>query len=626
MGLTSSLFAGLSGMKTNEFRMDVIGNNIANVNTNAYKSTRATFKNQFSQTFSFGSAASGTIGGTNPMQVGTGSAVGAMNRDFSMGAPEATGIKTDLSIQGQGLFILASASGGQTYTRDGSFAFNASNELVSASGYYLQGYNIDSNFNIIDGTLDRLRVPLGEITTSAITSFAKFSGNLNADASIKAITDTTNDPPLLLKETPRQVLTSTVLTTGVGAAEAAITTDAQTLISLNKAGTAGSEKMFEDGNILTMVKATKGGATLGTSVFDITATSTVKELNQWLKEAMGIFTVADFGAQGIGAYESDAGAVPPYVGLDTTPGAVLDIATGQIKVTGNVGYDNMIALGSDAITLSKGTATNTVSNGTPFVFTKTITNSDVTELKEIMGESVHTSYRAYDSLGNPLDIGITLVKEGASNSGITWRYFAESGDDSDVANFEAGNSKHGRALGTGTILLDTNGNYISGENMTITVDRDKTGAAGPQSIDLDFTTMNGFELPSSVALLQQDGFQAGTLQDYSITSDGVIIGSFDNGLTRSLGQVVLATFRNYEGLVDIGNNQYKPGPNSGDKIVKKPLDLGAGSIVSASLELSNVDLSREFINLIISSTGFSASSRIIQTSDQLLNELIALAR
>jgi flagellar hook protein FlgE len=88
----------------------------------------------------------------------------------------------------------------------------------------------------------------------------------------------------------------------------------------------------------------------------------------------------------------------------------------------------------------------------------------------------------------------------------------------------------------------------------------------------------------------------------------------------------VASFRNYEGLIDIGNNQYKPGPNSGDQIVKKPLDLGAGGIMSASLELSNVDLSREFINLIISSTGFSASSRIIQTSDQLLNELIALAR
>jgi flagellar hook protein FlgE len=625
MGLTSSLFAGLSGMKTNEFRMDVIGNNIANVNTNAYKSTRATFKNQFSQTFSFGSAASGKLGGTNPIQVGTGSGVGAMNRDFSMGAPESTGIKTDLSIQGQGLFILASGSGGQTYTRDGSFAFNASNELVNASGYYLQGYNIDSNFNIIDGTLDRLRIPLGEITTSAITSYAKFSGNLNADASIKAITDTTDDPPTIIKATPRQELTSAVLTTGAGAAF--VDSDATTLVSINKSGgTAGADMMFEDGNVLTMVKATKGGATLGTAVFDITATSTVADLNQWLKEALGIFTVADFGAQGIGAYETDAGATPPYVGLDTTPGAVLDITTGQLKITGNIGYDNNISLGSDAITLSKGTGIKTVSNSIPFVFTKTITQTDATELKSIMGESVRTSYRAFDSLGNPLDISITLVKEGASNNGITWRYFAESNDDSDVANFEPGNSKHGRSLGTGTILLDTNGNYISGENLTFTVDRDKTGAAGPQSIDLDFTTMNGFELPSSVALLQQDGFQAGTLQDYSISTDGIIIGSFDNGLTRTLGQVVVASFRNYEGLIDIGNNQYKPGPNSGDQIVKKPLDLGAGGIMSASLELSNVDLSREFINLIISSTGFSASSRIIQTSDQLLNELIALAR
>ena len=90
--------------------------------------------------------------------------------------------------------------------------------------------------------------------------------------------------------------------------------------------------------------------------------------------------------------------------------------------------------------------------------------------------------------------------------------------------------------------------------------------------------------------------------------------------------MVLATFRNYEGLVESGGNLYTSGPNSGDAIEKAPLALGAGSIQSASLELSNVDLSREFINLIISSTGFSASSRVIQTSDQLLNELIALVR
>ena len=125
MGLTSSLFAGLSGMKTNEFTMDVIGNNIANVNTHGYKSSRAGFQSQFSNTFSFGSAPSGSMGGTNPLQVGTGTMVGGVLRDFSGGAPEVTGIKTNLAIQGQGLFIVQKADGSQVYTRDGNFQFNS---------------------------------------------------------------------------------------------------------------------------------------------------------------------------------------------------------------------------------------------------------------------------------------------------------------------------------------------------------------------------------------------------------------------------------------------------------------------------------------------------------------------
>ena len=180
MGLTSSLFAGLSGMKTNEFAMDVIGHNIANVNTQAFKSSRVGFQSQFSNTFSFGSAPSGMVGGTNPLQVGTGATIGGVSKDFSGGAPEVTGIKTNLASQGQGLFIVQKADGSQVYTRDGNFQFNAENYLITADGFFVQGYGVDNNFAILEGTLSNLRVPIGEITTASITSEAAFSGNLNA--------------------------------------------------------------------------------------------------------------------------------------------------------------------------------------------------------------------------------------------------------------------------------------------------------------------------------------------------------------------------------------------------------------------------------------------------------------
>ena len=181
-------------------------------------------------------------------------------------------------------------------------------------------------------------------------------------------------------------------------------------------------------------------------------------------------------------------------------------------------------------------------------------------------------------------------------------------------------------LGTGTIIFDTGGDYQEGTNLNITIDRVDTGTATPQTITLDFRPLDGFASVSAMSIRSQDGFAAGTLVDYSIGQDGIIIGAFDNGLTRQLGQVVLATFRNYEGLVALSDSLYGTGPNSGAAIFKKPMELGAGSISSAALELSNVDLSREFINLIIASTGFSASSRVIQTSDRLLNELMMMTR
>ncbi|MBK8271212.1 MAG: flagellar hook-basal body complex protein, partial [Planctomycetes bacterium] len=113
---------------------------------------------------------------------------------------------------------------------------------------------------------------------------------------------------------------------------------------------------------------------------------------------------------------------------------------------------------------------------------------------------------------------------------------------------------------------------------------------------------------------------------YSLGEDGVITGTFSNGLNQTLGQMAVATFANQEGLLARSNNVYFVGPNSGDARITPPLTLGAGKITAGALELSNVDLSREFINLITSSTAFSAASRIISTSDQLLQELLLVAR
>jgi flagellar hook protein FlgE len=131
---------------------------------------------------------------------------------------------------------------------------------------------------------------------------------------------------------------------------------------------------------------------------------------------------------------------------------------------------------------------------------------------------------------------------------------------------------------------------------------------------------------SEMVMTSQDGSAIGQLNDFSIGANGIITGSFSNGLTRNLGQVAVATFKNPAGLVDNGGNMYASGANSGEAIITAPMQLGSGAIRAGSLEQSNVDLSTEFINLIVASTGFSASSRVITTSDQLLTELLNTTR
>ncbi|MBN2212153.1 MAG: flagellar hook-basal body complex protein [Sedimentisphaerales bacterium] len=594
MGLTSSLFAGLSGMKTNEFRMDVVGNNIANVNTTAFKSSRATFQSQFYSTFNFGSAPNGPVGGANPMQVGTGSMVGAVTRDFSGGSPETTGVKTDLAIQGQGMFILNRSDGAQVYTRDGSFQFNAENYLLSSDGYFLQGYGVDANYNVVEGTLTDLRIPLGEITTAATTNNVAFSGDLNAEglSAIDPISGEANGQVRTILDTANG---SQVLTSASGPL-----TGGDLLTTLEVDGVA----IFAVGNEIVLNEAIKGGQTLPQASLEVTATTTVDDYLAWIEDVLGIFNSTDYDLSSL----DFTGGTPP---LDiSNPGVRINTAGDGIEIVGNVGTYNLLELGRQAIQVQTGTGV-TPPVGQPFNFQvpSGFSQADI--------ESIRTSFRAYDSLGIPMDIDVTIVMESKSGTGITWRFFAESSD----------NVTGGRTLGTGTISFDTEGNYLEGTGLTVSIDRSGTGANTPQSITLDFSTMDGYAMErSAISMLGQDGFPAGTLQDFSIGSDGIIVGSFTNGLTRQLGQVVLTTFRNYGGLIAEADNLYITGPNSGNPIVKKPQELGAGSINSAALELSNVDLSREFINLIISSTGFSASSRVIQTSDQLLNELIAMTR
>lgn len=171
---------------------------------------------------------------------------------------------------------------------------------------------------------------------------------------------------------------------------------------------------------------------------------------------------------------------------------------------------------------------------------------------------------------------------------------------------------------TGTATLNfTNGVQPAGAAVSLTT---------ADGITVDLSALTGFSDVSSLALTGQDGRPAGTLTSYALTEDGSLMGAFSNGESKVLARLSLAGFTNPEGLEKVGSSQYRPTANSGAAAVGQAGEDGIGSIISGALEMSNVDLSQEFTNLIVAQRGFQANARIITTSDEVLQELTNLKR
>ncbi len=572
MALTSTLFTGLSGLDVNQTRLNVVGNNIANVNTVGFKASRALFKPQFYVTDSGGSPPSGEAGGSNPDQRGLGAAVGSIEKDWSPGSIEPTGRQTDLAVDGDGFFIVRGQE--QMYTRDGSFSLDSRNNLVTSSGQYVQGFGVDDDENVLAGQLDDVNIPIGGLTKAEATSNAFLSGNLNAAGDIS---------------TGASVLNSNVeLFAGGGPL-----TPATPLTAVEDAL---AVPMFAVGDTIELEGA-RGGRRQQPLSLTVDATTTVADFNDFLQQSVG---VAGGIAQPSGAVSGGQLKAGPTTGS-------------QIVLVGNTGSGNAVSIEGSDLTL----------NGVPlFGFAGGTTAAGVAD--DPAGETIHTSMIAYDSLGSQIRVDVTLNLETTSDAGTQWRFIATTPDDTDYAEFTSGTA--GQVAGVGTVEFDNNGRLISSTNGTLTVNRNGTGAEPNVDISLDFAKVTALADSNSEFFAQQDGTKIGTLVGFGIGNDGTITGTFDNGLTGKLGQVGLATFDNPQGLTDNGSSLYSVGSNSGEPRIGAPLEGLAGGIRSGALELSNVDLSGEFINLIIASTGFSAASRVISTSDELMTELLNTSR
>ncbi len=177
-----SMYAGVSGLRSHQTMMDVIGNNIANVNTTGFKASSVTFQDTLSQMIGGAGAPQDNTGGTNPSQVGLGVRLSAISTNFSQGASQLTGRTTDLAIQGDGMFV-ARVGGENLFTRQGSFSFDTNGRLVTAQGAVIQGWAAAANGGInTNAAVSDVVLPIGQMLPPKQTAVATLGGNLPADA------------------------------------------------------------------------------------------------------------------------------------------------------------------------------------------------------------------------------------------------------------------------------------------------------------------------------------------------------------------------------------------------------------------------------------------------------------
>jgi len=219
-----------------------------------------------------------------------------------------------------------------------------------------------------------------------------------------------------------------------------------------------------------------------------------------------------------------------------------------------------------------------------------------------------TPQTIYDSLGSAHNLTFYFVKSATAN---TWNLYRQIDG--------------GAATAATNLVFNASGALTSGGSQALSL-AIGGGASTPQTVTVDFTEMTQFGSKSAVLDQTQNGYASGSLQRVSVDSEGQIVAQFTNGQTRTLAQVVLDRFVNPQGLVRTGDNLFIESNDSGSPIVGAPNSNGLGNVVAGALEQSNVDLGKEFVNMIVTQRAFQANSKAITTSDQMLQDLVNLIR
>lgn len=360
------------------------------------------------------------------------------------------------------------------------------------------------------------------------------------------------------------------------------------------------QKVFTEGAL--SYNGRKGGRAIGDSELQITGSTTVQDLIDFITASSGIQTVK------LDAQNPIPNSQNKIVGESGVlfPGS--SIFNGAIRVTSNTGELNAVNIDLTAFRLRSTDGTVTVPN---LAFGK---------IQEAKGQGATSDFIVYDSLGIPVGVRVTAMLESRTGEEAVYRWYADS-TDNEVTGSTA------IAVGTGLIKFDGNGNFVTSTNETIAINRQGVPSVSPLQFNIDFSRVSGLaEQNAFLAATRQDGSEPGKLNSFVVGDDGKIRGIFSNGITRDLGQVQLARFTNPAGLEGRGLNLYAAGINTGLPIQGRSGQNGIGSVVGGALELSNTDIGKDLIKLVLASTQYRGNSRVITTSQQLLDELLNLRR
>ncbi len=563
-----SLYSAVSGMAANTLRLDVIGNNIANVNTVGFKSARVNFQETLGQVQQAATAPTDTAGGSNAIMIGTGTLASAVDQLYTQGSLQMTGVHTDLAMQGNGLFVVSNGEM-NLYTRDGSFSVDSLGRMVgSGSALVVQGYTYDNVNGVYGSGLEDVYLPMKDVEPAKSTTTVNLSGNLDADS-----------------EPIGSYMKTSVLYNNGGS----FVDETTALVNLRQEAT-GVGTLVEAGDTV-YVGAVVGDEAISGSLA-VTAGTTLSELASTIQSVLN---------------------TPPEVS----------------GITVNVGTDGRLyvetpdQMGTSAEIKSLNLSASDVDGVTRGTFSAAVAFSDIEVARDAGTFMEETT--VYDALGFDHAIKFTFTRVEGLNE-FTWEAEVDDGETEILTG------------GTGRVALRVDGSLdalvydAAGSTVPTSISFNPgTGAESPLNVQLDVGTrglFDGLTMLRGTQSLEssQDGYSKGTFTRFDIDESGRVMGVFSNGVIRPICQMAIAEFTNPVGLTRVGSNAYIESPNSGPPTVGISGEGIASTLTPGALEQSNVDLTREFTDMIVAQRGFQSSARVVTTTDEVLNELINIKR